>query len=50
MSMLSFRERKEFEVFRELLRMVPSLEARLMASSEDEVIHIAELVRPIYLR
>ena len=50
MSMLSFRERKEFEVFRELLRMVPSLEACLMASSEDEVIHIAELVCPIYLR
>ena len=49
MSMLSFRERKEFEVFRELLRMVPSLEARLMASLEDEVIHIVELVRPIYL-
>lgn len=25
--------------------MVPALEARLMESSEDEVIHIADLVR-----
>jgi len=31
-------------VFRELLKMVPGLEARLMESSEDDVITIADLV------
>lgn len=40
----NFKEWKELEVFRELLRMVPGLEAHLMDSSEDEVIHIADLV------
>ena len=39
------RERKELQVFHELVKMVPSLEARLVASSEDEVIGIADLVR-----
>ncbi|KIJ64395.1 hypothetical protein HYDPIDRAFT_28335 [Hydnomerulius pinastri MD-312] len=38
-------ERREHTVFRELLRMVPGLEARLMASAEDEVIHIADLIQ-----
>lgn len=40
----AFRERKEYTVFRELLRMNPGLEARLMKSSEEEVIVIADLV------
>lgn len=31
-------------VFRELLRVIPGLEARLMKSSEEEVIAIADLV------
>ena len=39
-----FRERKELQVFHELMKMVPSLEACLVASSEDEVIDIADLV------
>ena len=39
------RERKEYAVFRELLRLVPGLEGRLMESSEEQVIHIADLVR-----
>ena len=39
-------ERKELEVFHKLMKMVPGLEARLMASSEDEVIDIADLVCP----
>lgn len=39
-----FRERQEYTVFRELLRMVPGLEARLMESSEEETIAIADLV------
>lgn len=38
------RERKEYAVFKELLRMIPSLEARLMESSEEAVISIADLV------
>ena len=41
------REQKELEVFRELLKMVPALEARLMQSSEEEVINIADLVRRV---
>ncbi|KIM51940.1 hypothetical protein SCLCIDRAFT_80872, partial [Scleroderma citrinum Foug A] len=44
MDSLSAIEWKELEVFRELMKMVPGLEARLMASSEDEVIDIADLV------
>jgi len=36
-------------VFRELLKMVPGLEARLMESSEDDVITIADLVRLLVL-
>lgn len=37
-------ERKEYGIFKELLRMVSGLEARLMTSSEDEVMLIGELV------
>ena len=33
-------------MFRSLLRLVPGFEARLMASSEEEVVSIADLVRP----
>lgn len=40
----ALRERQEFTVFRELLRMVPGLEARLMESSAEETIAIGELV------
>lgn len=39
------REQKELEVFCELLKMVPALEAWLMQSSEEEVINIADLIR-----
>ncbi|KIJ05874.1 hypothetical protein PAXINDRAFT_20896 [Paxillus involutus ATCC 200175] len=38
-------ERKEYAVFRELLRMVPGMEARLMESSEEEVVHLADLIQ-----
>ena len=38
------RERKEYAVFRELLRMIPGLEARLMESSEEQVVNVADLV------
>lgn len=42
--MFWIRERKEYSVFRELLRVVPGLEARLMESPEDEVVRISDLV------
>lgn len=42
-----YSERKEFDVFLQLLKLVPSLEERLMSSSEDEVVAIAELVSQI---
>jgi len=41
------REQKELEVFCELLKMVPTLEAWLMQSSEEEVINIADLVHRV---
>lgn len=34
----------EYSVFRELLKIIPGLEERLMESGESEVIAIAELV------
>ncbi|KAI6011922.1 hypothetical protein BKA83DRAFT_4466618 [Pisolithus microcarpus] len=49
---LTVDERKEFAAFRELLRIVrvgpnltPGLESRLMASSEEEVVEIGELIQ-----
>ncbi|KAF8834708.1 hypothetical protein BDN67DRAFT_914422 [Paxillus ammoniavirescens] len=39
---LTALERKEFAVFKELLQMVPGLEARLMGSSEDNVMLISD--------
>ncbi|KIJ10964.1 hypothetical protein PAXINDRAFT_85259, partial [Paxillus involutus ATCC 200175] len=45
MEALSQQERKESTVFYELLKMVPQLEQRLMASSEEEVVSIAELIQ-----
>lgn len=37
-------ERKEFAVFLELLKLVPTLEARLSSSDEEDVSTMAELV------
>ncbi|KIM66056.1 hypothetical protein SCLCIDRAFT_111676, partial [Scleroderma citrinum Foug A] len=45
MDSLSAIEQKELEVFCELMKMVPGLEAHLMASSEDEVIDTADLIQ-----
>ncbi|KAI6018636.1 hypothetical protein BKA83DRAFT_4464947 [Pisolithus microcarpus] len=42
---LTVDERKEFAAFWELLRVVPGLESRLMASSEEEVVEIGELIQ-----
>ncbi|KIJ57973.1 hypothetical protein HYDPIDRAFT_103508, partial [Hydnomerulius pinastri MD-312] len=41
-------KRKEYSIFRELLRMIPGLEARLMISSEKEVMSISEYVKRSY--
>ncbi|KIM61775.1 hypothetical protein SCLCIDRAFT_121121, partial [Scleroderma citrinum Foug A] len=38
-------EHKEYSAFHELLQIVPGLEDHLMNSSEEEVIHIADLVQ-----
>ena len=38
------RERKEYSAFKELLHMIPSMEARLMESLEEMVTTTAELV------
>jgi len=38
------RERKEYAVFHELLCMIPGLKAWLMASLEEQVVNIADLV------
>jgi hypothetical protein len=39
-----YRERREHRVFTKLLQMVPGLEERLMNSSEEEVVFVADLV------
>lgn len=44
-SSVLYSERKEQAVFKEMLRVIPGLERRLMESSEEEVITIADLVR-----
>jgi hypothetical protein len=38
------RKRREHGVFQQLIQMVPGLEHRLMNSSEEEIIFIADLV------
>ncbi|KAF8834350.1 hypothetical protein BDN67DRAFT_992680 [Paxillus ammoniavirescens] len=40
-----FIKRKEYAIFKELLRMVPGLEACLMTSSEEEIMLVSELVQ-----
>ncbi|KAF8833673.1 hypothetical protein BDN67DRAFT_1017286 [Paxillus ammoniavirescens] len=42
---LTASERREYAIFRGILQMVPGLEAPLMTSSEEEVIHIADLIQ-----
>lgn len=38
------RERREHQVFRTLLQMIPGMEDRLMEGSDEDIVHIAELV------
>jgi hypothetical protein len=39
-----FRQNREYKVYRELLRIIPSLEERSLSGSEEEALHIANLV------
>jgi hypothetical protein len=39
------RQRRENRIFTLLLQMVPGLEERLVEGSEENVLHVAELVR-----
>lgn len=41
------RERRENKVFKELLKIVPNLEARIMTGSEEELANIADQVSTI---
>jgi hypothetical protein len=42
---LTIRERREHRIYKTILQSVPGLEDRLMEGSEEEVGHVAELVR-----
>lgn len=44
LSSVILSDRREYQVFKELLRIVPGLETRLMENSETETIDIADLV------
>jgi hypothetical protein len=44
MWLMPARERREHRIFQALLQMIPGLEERLMEGSNEDVIHIAELV------
>lgn len=46
---ITLRERREHCVFTHLLQMIPELEERLMSGSDEEVLHVAELVSLVYL-
>ena len=38
------RERREHRIFQVLLQMVPGLEARLLEGSDEDILHVADLV------
>jgi hypothetical protein len=44
------RQQREYNIYKLLLRMIPSLEERLLNGSEEGSLHIADLVRFILLR
>lgn len=41
---MTYRERREHKVYIRLMQMVPGLEERLMNGSDEDVLHVAELV------
>jgi hypothetical protein len=40
----SIRERREHRVYKQLLQSIPGLEERLMNGSDEDVLHVSELV------
>jgi hypothetical protein len=40
------RERREHIVFKQLLQMIPGLQERLVNGSEEDLLHVADLVSP----
>jgi hypothetical protein len=42
--LISFRDRNEHRIFKQLLQLVPGLQERLFAGNEEELVHIADLV------
>jgi hypothetical protein len=40
-----FRQKREHGVYKQLMSMIPGLEERLFNGSEEETLHIADLVR-----
>jgi hypothetical protein len=48
--MLIYSARKEYEVYRNLLRIVPGLEERIATGSDEEVMHVSDMVSTIFQR
>ncbi|KAH6905462.1 hypothetical protein BKA70DRAFT_1504725, partial [Coprinopsis sp. MPI-PUGE-AT-0042] len=42
---MSKREKREHEIYQELLRLSPGIEARLCNGSEEDIFHVAELIQ-----
>jgi hypothetical protein len=42
---ICFRQKREHGVYKQLMGMIPGLEERLVNGSEEETLHIADLVR-----
>jgi hypothetical protein len=42
------RERREHVVFKKLIQMIPGLQERLVNGSEEDLLHVADLVRPCF--
>ena len=43
---MALRQRREYGVYKQLMKMIPGLEERLLQGSEEEILHIADMVRP----
>jgi hypothetical protein len=38
------RQKREYGIYKQLMKMVPGLEERLLEGSEEEILHIADMV------
>jgi len=45
MTSICFRQKYEHGVYKQLMNMIPSLEEHLLNGSEEEILHVADLVR-----